>query len=353
MYRIVLIAGLLVLGFAISPSYAGDVRVDGKLVSDATEGPPLVVQSADRVDKLNAQFLDGLAAADLALVGHQHPGSGYANVVVVSPAGGDFTSIQTAIDSIVDASAENRYLVWVGPGIYEEEVTTKTGVDLRGAGQYLTVVRGTFFTADSIPDAGLVTLAGGSNLGDLTIDNEVSGAVGSAALGFALLVDGGTPRIHDATVRSSMVCDLASTDFRAQAVRVDGGAARLSRVTLEAEVTGTQADGFCNAVALSADGGATPEADDVLFSATAQAPIHANSITVAVTVTGLSEMTARDSVLTATGGALGNTAFNLPGPDPLAWVAHSQVAGAVGGSGDLVCVGAYDETFTALDTGCL
>ena len=160
MFRIWVLTALLIFGPAVATTYAGDVRVDGKLVSDATVGPPLEVQSTARVDNLNAELLDGLAATDFALSGHLHAGSGYANVVVVSAAGGDFTSIQAAIDSIGDASDENRYLVWIGPGVYEESVTTKAGVDLRGAGQDLTVVRGSFYTADATPDAGLVTLLG-------------------------------------------------------------------------------------------------------------------------------------------------------------------------------------------------
>lgn len=353
MLRIWVTAGLLVLLSALSPAHAGDVRVDGKLVSEATEGPPLEVQSAERVDHLNAHYLDGLAATELALAGHAHAGSGYANVVVVSPEGGDFTSIQAAIDSIVDASADHRYLVWIGPGVYEEAVTTKAGVDLQGAGQGLTIVRGAFYTADSTPDAGLVTVTGGGALGSLSIENEVVGALGTTALGFALVVDGGEPRLHDLTVRSSMACDLASTDFRAQAVRIDGGAARLSRVTLEAEVTGTEADGFSNAAALSAANGATPEVDDTAFSAAAQEPVATSSINVAVQVTGTSQVILRDSVLTAAGGTLGNYSISVPGPDPVARVAHSQVDGAVGGSGLVVCVGAYDATFTALGTDCL
>ena len=43
------------------------------------------------------------------------------NVIYVKKIGGDFTSIKAAVDSITDSSDENRYLISVGPGIFEED----------------------------------------------------------------------------------------------------------------------------------------------------------------------------------------------------------------------------------------
>jgi pectin methylesterase-like acyl-CoA thioesterase len=64
----------------------------------------------------------------------------YQNVVVVARSGGDFTSVQEALNSITDNSPTNRYLVWVAPGIYTETATMKSFVDFEGAGELVTKI---------------------------------------------------------------------------------------------------------------------------------------------------------------------------------------------------------------------
>jgi hypothetical protein len=84
-------------------------------------------------------------------------------VILVAKSGGDYTSIQAAIDSLTTASAENPYLVWVAPGVYEEEVTMTPYVHLQGAGQEATIIRS---------DASVTLhLAGYNSLRDLTVLN--------------------------------------------------------------------------------------------------------------------------------------------------------------------------------------
>jgi pectin methylesterase-like acyl-CoA thioesterase len=63
--------------------------------------------------------------------------------VVVAKSGGDFTSVQAALNSITTASAANPFLVYVAPGVYVEQVTLKPFVALEGAGEGTTIVRWT------------------------------------------------------------------------------------------------------------------------------------------------------------------------------------------------------------------
>jgi len=59
---------------------------------------------------------------------------------VVARSGGDFDSVQKALNSITDNSPANRYLVWVAPGVYTETVTMKQYVDIQGAGELVTKI---------------------------------------------------------------------------------------------------------------------------------------------------------------------------------------------------------------------
>jgi hypothetical protein len=91
-------------------------------------------------------------------------GASYGHVVVVAKSGGDYTGVQAAINSIAGASASNPYLVWVAPGEYDERVTMKPYVHVRGAGQETTII-----TNDH--DGGTLILADHATLQDLTVLN--------------------------------------------------------------------------------------------------------------------------------------------------------------------------------------
>ena len=109
--------------------------------------------------------------------------SAYENVVVVAKSGGDFTTVQAAIDSIVDASATNPFLVWVAPGVYTETVTMQPHIHLQGAGQEATIIRSTVTNPSSPPVVGTLNLTTATSLRDLTISNSGSGNVNVAILG--------------------------------------------------------------------------------------------------------------------------------------------------------------------------
>jgi hypothetical protein len=106
----------------------------------------------------------------------------YANVIVVAKSGGDYASIQAAIDSITDANSENPYLVWVAPGVYSETVTMKSHVHLQGAGQEATIITSAV-TNDSLPpDQATLVLTWITSLRDVTISNHGDGIFNVALL---------------------------------------------------------------------------------------------------------------------------------------------------------------------------
>jgi len=151
------------------------------------------------------------AGAGMQLVGTEFRsmGAGYSKVVVVAASGGDFTTIQAAIDSITTASGSNPYLVWIAPGTYTETVTMKPYVHLQGAGQEVTTIV-SFSNSPSWPLVnGTVVLSSDTSLRDLTVRNDGNGFANVAAvLGMA-----GTSRAVvtnvTATAQSSGVSNFA------------------------------------------------------------------------------------------------------------------------------------------------
>jgi hypothetical protein len=140
---------------------------------------------------LDADTVDGLHASDL--------GADYQNVVIVAKSGGDYTSVQAAIDSISDAAADNPYLVWVAPGVYSEMVTMKPYVHLQGAGQEATIITSTASSNAWPPTPATLLLASDASLRDLTVGNG-----GTGVRNVALMATAGMTRtlVADVTARA-------------------------------------------------------------------------------------------------------------------------------------------------------
>jgi len=90
------------------------------------------------------------------------------NIRVVAKSGGDYSTIGEALDSITDASNTKRYLVYVAPGIYNEQVSMKPHVDIEGAGELLTKIT---YTGSSMPSNGTVSGSDFCELRFLTVEN--------------------------------------------------------------------------------------------------------------------------------------------------------------------------------------
>ncbi len=114
-------------------------------------------------------------------------GTSYQNVIIVAKSGGDFSSIQAALNSITDAGSDNRYLVWVAPGTYNERVTMKPYVDIEGAGELVTKI--TYSGSASI-NSGTVLGANDAELRDLAVENT-----GGADYAIAIYNSSASPRL--------------------------------------------------------------------------------------------------------------------------------------------------------------
>ena len=149
---------------------------------------PYALQAQEAAD---ADTVDGLHASEL--------GNDYQNVVVVAKSGGDYTSVQAAIDSVTDAAADNPYLVWVAPGVYNETVTMKPYVHLQGAGQEATVITSTASSSAWPPTPATLLLASDASLRDLTVGNS-----GTGVRNVALIATAGMTRtlVADVTARA-------------------------------------------------------------------------------------------------------------------------------------------------------
>lgn len=108
------------------------------------------------------------------------------NVVTVSPMYGDFTSPVEAINSILDASAINPYLIQIGPGVYElgtRQIVMKEWVTIQGSGQDATKITGLVSSGSEGPMSAIVVGSDDAAISNMTIENA-GGTVSIAIYNF-------------------------------------------------------------------------------------------------------------------------------------------------------------------------
>jgi len=145
-------------------------------------------------------------------------------VARVAKSGGDFTTIQAAIDSITDAAIDKRYAVIVYPGDYAEAVTMEDYVDIIGTGRTNSRITGTTGTVLTFP----ATKATIQDMG-IYVDYGTLGANSTA--------------ITSAGGDSAMIrCDIGVTKsgghFTMNALAITAGAFRMSDCYFTYSITG-------------------------------------------------------------------------------------------------------------------
>jgi hypothetical protein len=111
---------------------------------------------------------------------------GYGNVIVVAKSGGDYDSVAEALNSITSPSADNRYQVWVAPGVYTETQLAQVQgyVHLQGAGPNATVIKSARTNTVQNSDAATAQLDDNGRISDVSIVNEGTGTYGIAIYSF-------------------------------------------------------------------------------------------------------------------------------------------------------------------------
>jgi len=184
-----------------------------------------------------AGFADGIdddttytAGEGLALSGTEFSaqGSAYDNVVIVAKSGGDFGSIQAALNSITDASASNRYLVWVGPGTYAETVAMEQYVDIEGAGELTTKITASGSTTYT---TGTVMGANNAELRFMTVENT-----GGSQYAVAIYNHNSSPRLTHVTASAS---GASGGDPQNNGVYNDSSSPAMTDVSVSVSASGT------------------------------------------------------------------------------------------------------------------
>jgi hypothetical protein len=251
------------------------------------------------------------------------PGSAYRNVVIVAKSGGDTASIQAALDSILDAGPDNPYLVWVAPGVYTERVTMIPYVDIEGAGQLATKIT---FTGSGANTTGTVVTASNAELRSLTVENT-----GGAAYAIAVYNNATSPRLTDITAAASGDNNISAAVFNTAA----------ASPTIRNAILMTSGAGF-NHYTLYSVSSSTPSVRDSTIMAAGGATINYGVVSTVSSTTNIQS------------SMIGGTTSAVHMLSSAGRIASSQLVGGAttGGTGTLVCVGAYNQSFVALNAAC-
>ncbi len=246
-------------------------------------------------------------------------------VVTVAKSGGDFSNVQAAINSIVDASATKPYVVRIGPGVFSGAVTLKDNVDLEGAGPDHTTL--TTFGANglNLPGSTPTVAATGpihAEVRDLSIEQVLSPAESTGAV--AVYDVGTTEHLRYRNVHIS-----ATSNYEAIGVAETDSATRFDDVVITAD-------------ALRPNGTVLPVPFQFAVWAVSSSATFSNS-----TIETTPNPDASDSAIGA-----GSSALTIRSSKVIGGMISSGSTAVIGselsgGASGVVCVGVYDPVAKA------
>jgi len=161
----------------------------------------------------------------VGLTGSQVPAISLAQTVVVAKAGGQFTTIQAAIDSITDATITKPYVVLIYPGTYAENLTLKNWVHLQGFGGQ---GNSTIPSVNIIPASGIVfnipSQATQSNIQILDIAVNVSNPTTAIDYTVFYFQGGGGSLINNVSVYNCYISVATKGNLKAIDMAADAAA---------------------------------------------------------------------------------------------------------------------------------
>ena len=323
------------------------------------------------------------AGHGLALNGTEFSAVHPDNLVVVAKTGGDYDTIQAAINSITDASSANRYLVYIAPGVYNEQVDMKSWVDVQGASQDSVVI--TYGGVSALAD-GVVTGASNAALSNLTISISGSGTYGnglyipSAAVvsvsdvlisctsgsytsGVNGIYSGGAVTVRDSEIyvngsMASLGLWVFGGSFTADHLTIDLNLTGASKTVVGANVSGTTriSDSYIDAYATASGDAARGM---TIFGANSSITIVNTSIIGYATLgneNGIYQDASEGGIVVVIRGS----EIRATGGSPIFadtitfYVADTQLAGTAvsPGLGTITCAGVYDENYTFSASTC-
>jgi hypothetical protein len=167
----------------------------------------------------------------------------YQQTLTVAKSGGDYTTIQAAINSIIDATTTKRYCIKVEPGDYAEVVTMKNYVDIIGSGRTNSRITGTSGTILTFP-------ATKATIQDMGIYVNY-GALGANSVA---VVSAGADSVM---LRCDITVTKSSGDFTMKTISVTGGAFRMLDSYHYYSITGATTDSALLQTAISQTGSLT------------------------------------------------------------------------------------------------